>query len=115
VSSNGGLESDMDALSLSPGQRQLFCLATAILRKGKVLVLDEATSSVDGETEEVMQRLIEEEFRDSTVITVAHRLETIMTCDLIAVMDRGRIVEYGTPRELLQRKDIFWNLYNSQH
>ena len=73
-------------------------------------MLDEATSNVDGETDLLMQRLIREEFREHTIITVAHRLDTILDSDKIVVLDGGRVVEFGTPEELLERKSAFSEL-----
>lgn len=90
--------------NLSSGQRQLVCLARALLRKSKILVLDEATSSVDSETDREVQETIRREFVDKgvTVMTVAHRLDTVLGYDKIAVLGAGRLVEYGTPEELLK-------------
>lgn len=96
---------------LSQGQQQIFCLARAMLRKGsKILVLDEATSNVDAETDGLMQRLIREEFKEWTTVTVAHRLDTIMDSDRIFVLDKGMLVESGSPEELLTKKGAFWEL-----
>lgn len=82
-----------------------------MLRKeGKILVLDEATSSVDAETDRIMQRLIRESFKEWTILTVAHRLDTIMDSDKILVLDKGGIAENGSPEELMQRKGLFWEL-----
>jgi len=91
--------------NLSQGQRQLVCLARALLRKTKILVLDEATSSVDGHTDAAVQRTIKEQFLDkgATVIVVAHRLDTVLGCDQIAVLGEGRVLEVGTPSDLLAR------------
>ncbi|KAJ2007628.1 hypothetical protein H4R26_000648 [Coemansia thaxteri] len=104
---NGGLDRKIGGRSinrLSSGQRQLFSLCRLLMRKqGKVLVLDEATADIDSESDLKMQQLIRREFRESTVITIAHRLETIMNSDRIVVMDRGEIVEVGQPQELLKR------------
>lgn len=100
ISRNGGLDSDADNLHLSAGQKQLFCLARALLRPSRVVVLDEATSSIDARTEEAIQRLIRRKFAAHTVVAVAHRLETIMDFDRVVVMDRGRVVEMGKPWEL---------------
>jgi len=89
--------------SFSSGERQLICLARALLRAGKVLLMDEATSSVDYETDQVIQTLIRSEFAESTVITIAHRLNTIVDSDKIIVLSDGRLAEMGAPHVLLQR------------
>jgi ATP-binding cassette, subfamily C (CFTR/MRP), member 1 len=100
------LDSEMDAEELlSHGQRQLFCLARAILRPSKIVVLDEVTASVDLPTDELMQKIMRESFKDCTVIAVAHRLQTIVDFDRVVVMQSGRIVEYGAPQELLAKSD----------
>ncbi|KAG7091560.1 hypothetical protein E1B28_010587 [Marasmius oreades] len=91
--------------NLSVGQRQILALARAILRKSKLLILDEATSAIDYETDAIIQQSLRNELgSDTTVITVAHRLQTIMDADRIMVLDAGRIVEFDTPRELLNRE-----------
>ena len=98
----GGLDTEMMSNPLSQGQGQIFCLARAMVRVGNrkggesgkgILVLDEATSNVDAETDRLMQRLIREEFGGYTVITVAHRLDTIRDSDWIAVLNEGRLIE----------------------
>ncbi|XP_014791161.1 multidrug resistance-associated protein 1 isoform X2 [Octopus bimaculoides] len=97
--------------NLSLGQRQLLCLARALLRKSKILILDEATAAVDLETDALIQQTIRSEFKDSTVITIAHRLNTIMDYSKIIVMDKGRICEFDSPGVLLQNKDsLFYSL-----
>ena len=94
--------------NLSVGQRQLVCLARALLRKTKVLILDEATAAVDLETDDLIQATIRKEFVDSTVLTIAHRLNTIMDYDKIMVLDKGLRVEYDTPNNLMgDDKSIF--------
>ncbi len=87
--------------NLSVGQRQLVCLGRALLRKSKVLILDEATAAVDLETDEFIQSTIRKEFAGCTVLTIAHRLNTIMDYDKIMVLDKGRLVEFAPPQQLL--------------
>lgn len=91
--------------NFSVGQRQLICLARAILRNNKVLVLDEATANVDPQTDAFIQRTIRDQFADYTVITVAHRLHTVMDSDRILVMDAGTVREFDHPHRLLQHAD----------
>uniref|UniRef100_A0A8B9ZTY5 Multidrug resistance-associated protein 1 n=1 Tax=Anas zonorhyncha TaxID=75864 RepID=A0A8B9ZTY5_9AVES len=93
--------------NLSIGQRQLVCLARVLLRKAKILVLDEATASVDMETDNLVQSTIKREFYNCTILTIAHRLHTVMDSERVLVLDAGRILEYDTPNNLLQRKGAF--------
>lgn len=99
----GGLNADFSADALSRGQQQLLALARAILRKSKILILDEATSSVDSETERTMRRLIAEEFVGSTILTITHRPQTILDSDVVAVLHEGKIVEFGDPKVLMDQ------------
>lgn len=97
------LDTAMDTDFLSHGQRQLFCLARALLKSSsKVLILDEPTSSVDNQTDAQMQQVIREEFREHTVVMIAHRLSSLIDFDKVAVLDNGRLVEFGAPAELLE-------------
>ncbi|KAJ6591736.1 P-loop containing nucleoside triphosphate hydrolase protein [Mycena vulgaris] len=98
--------------SLSSGQRQLLCFARALLRKSKILVLDEATSAVDLDTDKAIQDIIQgEAFKDVTIITIAHRLNTIMGGSKILVMDQGQVAEFDSPQNLLANKSsIFYSL-----
>jgi len=91
--------------NVSVGQRQMIALARAILRKSKLLILDEATSSIDQETEDVIQRSLQSELdKDTTVLIIAHRLQTVLDADKIMVLDSGSIVEFGPPDELLKNE-----------
>ncbi|XP_004459255.1 ATP-binding cassette sub-family C member 2 isoform X1 [Dasypus novemcinctus] len=94
--------------NLSIGQRQLLCLGRALLRKSKILIMDEATAAVDLETDHLIQTTIQNEFSHCTVITIAHRLHTIMDSDKVMVLDNGQIVEYGSPEELLKNPGPFY-------
>lgn len=97
-------------LNLSQGQRQLLCLARAIVSRPKIMVLDEATSAVDMATDVLIQRSIREEFNESTLLVIAHRLSTIADFDKILVMSEGVAVEYGSPGELWAKRGVFWDM-----
>nr|APD26519.1 ATP-binding cassette transporter subfamily C member 1 X6 protein [Brachionus koreanus] len=97
--------------NLSVGQRQLVCLARALLRKTKILILDEATASIDHNTDDLIQSTIRSQFSDCTVLTIAHRLNTIMDSTRIMVLDKGKIVEFDSPENLMNKNDsLFFSM-----
>jgi len=98
----GGLGARLDRSSLSAGQRQLLCLARALLSPAKVVLIDEATANVDSETDVQLQQVIQSCLADRTVLTIAHRVDTVLGCDRVLVMEDGCIVESGHPNILLQ-------------
>ncbi|KAI9147656.1 Canalicular multispecific organic anion transporter 2 [Paramyrothecium foliicola] len=114
LESRGGLSGDMRQDELSTGQKQLICLARAVIHQGSILIMDEATSSVDADTDALMQRVIRKNFKNATVIAVVHKLQTILDYDQVIVLDHGQIVERGKPSELLdQTSSRFRILYDS--
>jgi ABC-type multidrug transport system fused ATPase/permease subunit len=109
-----GLEEPLLAEKLSHGTKQLFCLARAIVasKQRPVLLLDEITSHVDGVSEDFMRAVIQEHFHGKTVIEVVHKLDAILDFDHVVVLDRGSIVEYGVPSELLKQDSHFRRLHS---
>ncbi|PHT87427.1 ABC transporter C family member 10 [Capsicum annuum] len=110
-----------DGSNWSMGQRQLFCLGRALLRKAKILVLDEATASIDNATDMILQKTIRTEFANSTVITVAHRIPTVMDCTMVLAISDGKLVEYDEPMKLMKKEGSlfgqlvkeYWSHYHS--
>ena len=100
--------------SLSHGQRQLLAIARAVLKDPKILILDEATSSVDTRTEQKIQDAMVNLMKNRTSVIIAHRLSTVRDADMIVVMDRGSVVETGTHEELLEKKGVYYDLYQTQ-
>ena len=98
--------------NLSAGERQLICFARAMIRKSKIIIMDEATSSIDYDTEKLIQKAILNTLKDSTVITIAHRIKTILNYDRILVFDQGNLIEQGSPQELIKIKGHFFNLFS---
>ncbi|HEV7891353.1 MAG TPA: ATP-binding cassette domain-containing protein, partial [Pyrinomonadaceae bacterium] len=100
---------------LSVGQKQLISFARALAFDPALLILDEATSSIDTETEQLIQQAIERVLRDRTSIVVAHRLSTVQRADQILVLHHGELRERGTHQQLLARRDLYWRLYKLQY
>lgn len=129
VQEKGGLDMDIEEIHLSQGQKQLFCLARAMLRHSSILILDEATSkyvnpppfvsiinanpinSVDSKTDEIMQRVIREKFSNHTILAVAHKLDTILDFDKVAMLEAGELIEFDDPYTLLSTDSAFNRLY----
>lgn len=107
-----GLDQDLDCdgTNLSTGEQQLISICRAILNRNKVVLMDEATANIDIKTERIIQRLIHDEFKDSTVLTIAHRLNTIINSDKVLVMSDGRAVEFDAPQTLLKQGGQFAKL-----
>ena len=103
-----------DTSSISQGQKQLLTIARAFLKDPKILILDEATSSVDTRTEQLIQDSMEELRKGRTAFTIAHRLSTIRNADIIIVLDKGDVVEVGNHEDLMEKKGFYYKLYNSQ-
>jgi ABC-type multidrug transport system fused ATPase/permease subunit len=103
-----GLDTDLQTSPLSRGEEQLLCLARALVRQCRIVILDEVTASVDVATEARMIEVMRRRLIDCTVIAIAHRLHTIRQFDRIVVLDQGRMVECGTPEELLRQPSSYF-------
>ncbi|THC98398.1 hypothetical protein EYZ11_002117 [Aspergillus tanneri] len=103
VKTHGGISVPLSDDLFSVGQKQLLCLARAMVRAGSILILDEVTASVDWETDRLVQRIIREHFMSRTIITIAHRISTILDADRVAVISEGEVIEVGAPADLLAR------------
>ena len=106
----GGLEFKIQGggQNLSQGEKQLLCMARALLNKNKLILLDEATANIDVQTESLIQKAVEKNFRNSTILMIAHRLNTIMFCDRVLVLDKGRIIEYNKMSKLKNDPNTFF-------
>lgn len=111
-----GFDTDLNqrGLNLSGGQKQRLCIARALLKKTKILILDDSTSAVDTATERKITRHLAEDLRDMTKIIIAQRISSVINCDNIVVMDEGQIVDMGTHAELLEVSSVYREIYNSQ-
>ena len=94
--------------NLSVGERQLVCLARVLLQNNKIVILDEATANVDFKTDRLIQEVIRTKFKDVTVLTIAHRLDTIIDYDRVMVLENGRVVEFDQPSALLNKKGSYF-------
>ena len=101
--------------NFSVGERQLVCLARALVQKSKIIVMDEATANVDFKTDNLIQEVIRHKFKDSTVLTIAYRLNTIMDYDKVLILDGGRMVEFDKPEILIQNGGIFAELVKNSY
>ena len=101
-----------EASNVSQGQKQLLTIARAILSNPKVLILDEATSSIDTRTEALIEKGMDQLMEGRTVFVIAHRLSTVRNADAIMVLERGKIVERGSHDELLEQQGVYYQLYN---
>ena len=103
-----------DGGNISIGERQLICITRAILRKSKIVVMDEATASIDVNTENIIQKAIKNLLFDSTILTIAHRIKTVLNSDRILVLDNGEVKEFDSPKNLLKNKNsLFYEFYHN--
>ena len=101
--------------NLNVGERQLVCLARALVQRSKIIIMDEATANVDFKTDHLIQEVIRHKFKDSTVLTIAHRLNTIMDYDKVLVLDGGRVVEFDNPDVLIRNGGLFAEMVKSHN
>ena len=111
VDKNLDYEIENNGNNISIGEKQLICIARALIKKSKIILMDEATANIDYKTETFLQTSINKGMKDCTVITIAHRIKTIINYDKILVLNNGEIVEYDTPQNLLEKKGLFFQLY----
>ena len=111
VNKNLDYKIENNGVNISIGEKQLICIARALIKKTKIILMDEATANIDYKTETYLQRSINAGMKDCTVITIAHRIKTIINYDKIVVLNNGEIVEIGSPKKLLDKKGLFYQLY----
>src|SRR5687768_12817412 len=111
-----GLDTEVgeNGVGLSGGQRQRIAIARAMIRQPRILILDEATSEVDVESEQFIRAALEDLFHDRTTFIIAHRLGTVVNADLIVVLDKGKILDQGTHQELFERCSLYRDLCETQ-
>ena len=103
-----------NGIKLSGGEKQRLSIARAFLKNSKIILLDEATSSLDSETEEKIQKALEKLVSNKTTIVIAHRLSTILNSNIIYVLDKGKVIDQGKHNDLLKHSEIYQNFYNRQ-
>lgn len=101
------MQLDNEGTNLSKGEQQLVCFARSALKNSKLIILDEATASIDIKSEEMIQKYIEEEFKSSSMLIIAHRVQTVMDCNKIIVLKDGEIVDYDSPSNLMAKEGFF--------
>ena len=105
-----------DGGNISLGKKQLLCFARAVLKNSKIIVMDEATACLDQKTQAIILKAIDKYFKNSTLLSIAHRIETVLNFDRIMVFDEGRLKEFDKPSELLKQKNsIFFKLYYEEN
>ncbi|KGO44507.1 ABC transporter, integral membrane type 1 [Penicillium expansum] len=114
IRDHGGLSANIDATNLSNGQRQILCIARAVLFPGRIVIMDEPTAGFDEHTERLATGLLREKLKGRTIISITHQINTVMDSDLVMVMNHGTVSELGAPQELLSRRDMFWQLYSTK-
>ena len=115
IEEKGGLESPVSNTSLSAGEKQLLCICRAFLKHSKIVLIDEATANIDVKNDALIQKVIAEKFKSSTVLTIAHRLSTLQNSDKIMVMDQGKLAEFGHPKELENRSGGVYSEMMKKH
>ncbi|KAJ5518059.1 ABC transporter integral membrane type 1 [Penicillium expansum] len=114
IRDHGGLSANIDATNLSNGQRQILCIARAVLFPGRIVIMDEPTAGFDEHTERLATGLLREKLKGRTIISITHQINTVMDSDLVMVMNHGTVSELGAPQELLSRRGMFWQLYSTK-